>query len=29
MTNYAHGHTAEKYAVRWLQTHGYNIIALN
>jgi len=29
MTNYAHGHDAEKYAARWLQEQGYKIIALN
>jgi Holliday junction resolvase-like predicted endonuclease len=29
MTNYAHGHEAEKYAAEWLQGRGYKIIVLN
>jgi Holliday junction resolvase-like predicted endonuclease len=29
MTNYAHGHEAEKYAAEWLKGRGYKIIALN
>ncbi len=29
MTNYAHGHDAEKYAAEWLRERGYEIIALN
>jgi putative endonuclease len=29
MTNYAHGHHAEKVAARWLQSRGYKIYALN
>jgi Holliday junction resolvase-like predicted endonuclease len=29
MTNYAHGHDAEKYAADWLRQRGYKIIALN
>lgn len=29
MTNYSHGHDAEKYAARWLQGRGYKIIAIN
>jgi len=29
MTNYAHGHEAEKYAVEYLQRQRYKILALN
>jgi len=29
MTNYAHGHHAEKVAARWLQAQGYKVYALN
>ena len=29
MTNYAHGHDAEKVAARYLEAHGYTILALN
>lgn len=29
MTNYAHGHEAEKIAAEWLQWQGYKILALN
>ena len=29
MTGYAHGHHAEKVAVRWLQANGYSVYALN
>jgi Holliday junction resolvase-like predicted endonuclease len=29
MTNYAHGHEAEKVAAEWLRGQGYKIIALN
>lgn len=29
MTNYAHGHEAEKYAAEWLKGRGYKVIALN
>lgn len=29
MTNYAHGHEAEKVAAGWLRGQGYKIIALN
>ncbi len=29
MTNYAHGHEAEKYAVEYLRKAGYKVLALN
>lgn len=29
MTNYAHGHDAEKIAAEWLKQQGYKILALN
>jgi len=29
MTNYAHGHDAEKVAAQWLQGQGYKIVSLN
>lgn len=29
MTNYTHGHDAEKYAAEWLRERGYQIVALN
>jgi len=29
MTNYAHGHEAEKVAARYLRQHGYKLYALN
>jgi Holliday junction resolvase-like predicted endonuclease len=29
MTNYTHGHDAEKYAAQWLQEQDYSIIALS
>ncbi len=29
MTNYAHGHDAEKVAARYLEAHDYTILALN
>jgi putative endonuclease len=29
MTNYAHGHEAEKYAAEYLKRQGYKILALN
>lgn len=29
MTNYSHGHDAEKIAARYIEAHGYTIIALN
>ena len=29
MTNYAHGHEAEKVAAKYLESKGYKIIALN
>jgi uncharacterized protein (TIGR00252 family) len=29
MTNYAHGHHAEKVAARYLQAQGYKVFALN
>ncbi len=29
MTNYAHGHDAEKVAARYLEARGYTVLALN
>lgn len=29
MTNYSHGHEAEKVAAKYLESNGYKIIALN
>jgi Holliday junction resolvase-like predicted endonuclease len=29
MTNYAHGHDAEKVAAAWLEARGYTVLALN
>ncbi|MEJ0073605.1 MAG: YraN family protein [Candidatus Saccharibacteria bacterium] len=29
MTNYAHGHDAEKIAAEWLEGQGYKVLALN
>jgi putative endonuclease len=29
VTNYAHGHDAEKVAAKYLQTQGYTILAIN
>lgn len=29
MTNYSAGHDAEKVAAKYLETHGYKIVALN
>lgn len=29
MTNYAHGHDAEKHAANYLKKHGYKVLELN